>query len=412
MPTYQYLARDSEGNEVHGRLKANSTNDVAVYLSKSLLLPVKIEEVSDRRQYSLKELIKLDISFKKGISNEELLTFSRNMSVMMKAGVPILQALQQLGMSAKSPKFKTVLLSVLDMVKGGNSLSEAFRKYPDYFSSIYVNAIEVGESSGKLDEVFLKLTDFLEMEDINAKRLKSTLRYPKLVISAMLIAMIVINLVVVPSFSKLFSSFGADLPLPTRILIATSNFLTNYWFLILGIIVVLIIFTRNVLKQPKARYKWDRLKFQMPVFGPLILKIMLTRFIWSLSLMIKSGFSLPKSMDLVASSTGNLYLEGKIRDIKQKIESSKSFSQAVGESKLFDPVTMQMMYVGDETGELDTMLEKISLQYDKETAYTLKHFSDMIEPILLLILGVMVAVLALAVFLPLWDLGRVALKQK
>jgi MSHA biogenesis protein MshG len=408
MPTYKYQGRSQTGEEVKGQLRAVSPEAVVVYLSERNIIPVIIE-LTEENPFSLKDLAKMEIRIG-SITRGELAGFSRNMSTMLDAGVPIIKALQELAKSSKNPKLKKALFTIIDSVQDGESLAASMGNFSDIFSTLCVSTIEIGENTGNLVEAFSKFSEYLEMEEQNARQLSSALRYPKMVFFAMGIALFVINIMVIPSFQKLFSSMKADLPWATRVLMATSHFITNYWYTVFFIFAALYFGVKTALKNPSVRYTWDRLKLSVPVLGPLFKKIFLTRIVWSLALIIRSGIPILKSIDLVARSTENAFLRQKIEDIKMKVETGKNFADAAEETQIFDHVTMQMLMIAEESGKLDDVLEKIASEYEKETEYQLKKLGDSIEPIMLLILGGMVAVLALAIFSPMWDMGKHAIK--
>lgn len=412
MPTYSYVGRDLQGVLVKGKLRAKSPEAVATHLSTKDILPISITVTSDKLHFSLdslKALGKINIGSGKPTSNE-MIALGRNIGVMLEAGIAIVQIIQELAKASKSARLKKALFAIAESIQGGETLTLSLKKYPDLFSPLYVNTIAIGENTGNLAESFTRLAKYLEMEEDNIKRLRSALRYPKFVISAILIAVLVINVVVVPPFKKIFESFSAKLPWPTRVLMTTSNFITHNWHFAIGLFILFMIILRASLRNPRIRFAWDRAKLSLPLLGPLIKKIMLTRFIWSLALMLKSGSPMLHCLDLVSSSSGNYFIKNKIEAVKKYVENGKSFSDSIRKADILGPIDLQMLIVGEESGNLDGMLEKIANEYDKETAYELKRFGDYIEPLLLLFLGAMVGILALAVFLPLWDLGKVAIK--
>lgn len=408
MPTYTYLGRSQSGEEVNGKLRADSAEAVVVYLFERNVIPVKIE-LTDEKKFSLRDLAKMEIQIG-GVTRPELAAFSRNMSTMLDAGVPIIKALQELAKSCENSKLKEAIFSIIDAVQDGEGVALAMSKFSNIFSTLCISTIEIGENTGNLDTAFAKYAEYLEMEEKNSRALKGALRYPKMVMMAMVVAVGVINVLVVPSFKNLFKSLHSELPWATKVLLATSNFTTNYWYILLVMIVAIYYATKVALKNPGILYQWDSIKLKIPVLGPLFKKIFLTRIVWSLSLIIRSGIPILKSIELVAKSTENLFLRRKVEEIKKKVESGKNFADAAGETKVFDHVTMQMLFIAEESGKLDDVLEKIAIEYEKETEYDLKQLGDSIEPIMLVILGAMVAVLALAIFLPMWDMGKHAIR--
>lgn len=410
MRNFRYVGRDAEGREVKGKIKADSLDAVAEHLSKKNILPMDIKEVAGAGGgFSLKDLGNINIGFSQ-VTPKELIGFTRNIASLMRAGVPIIRSLTELAKHIKNPSFKTALLDIVSELNAGKSLSAAMAEHEKIFSSVYVSAIETGESSGQLDESFLRLAKFLEIELQNKQRLKSALRYPKIVVFAMIAAVLVINVVVIPAFKSLFKSFGADLPLPTRILMATSHIINNYWYILIPAVILIYMLIKTILKNDKIGFHWDKFKLKLPIFGPLIKKILLTRFVWSLSMMLKAGTPFPKALSLVSRSTGNRFIKHQILQIRSDLQEGRTFSEGLEEADLFHPLTLQMVVIGEESGTLDDMLELIAKEFDEDTEYSLRHITELIEPILFLVMGIMVAVLALGVFLPMWDMGKVALE--
>lgn len=409
MRHFRYVGQDGTGREVKGKVKAESAEAVAEYLSKKNILLMDVQEVSSEGSFDWKDLAHINIGMAK-VTDKELIGFTRNLASLMRAGVPIIRSLTELAAHTKTPAFKSALMDIVSALNAGKSLSAAMAEHEKIFSTMYVSAIETGESSGQLDESFLRLAKFLEIELQNKQRLKSALRYPKIVVFAMFGALLVINTVVMPAFKSLFQNFGAKLPVPTQILMATSHIINNYWYVVIPAFIALIFAVKASLKVEAIGFFWDKVKLKTPIFGPLIKKILLTRFVWSLSMMLKSGTPFPKALSLVSRSTGNRFIKQQVLQIRSDIQKGKSFSEGLKDADLFHPLTLQMVLIGEESGTLDEMLELIAKEFDEETEYSLRHLTELIEPILFLIMGIMVAILALGVFLPMWDMGQVAIK--
>jgi MSHA biogenesis protein MshG len=271
--------------------------------------------------------------------------------------------------------------------------------------------VRVGELTGRLEEVFLRLFDHLEFDREMRARVKSALRYPMFVVAAMIVAMVVVNLFVIPAFVKVFASFHAPLPLMTRILIATSKFTVDYWpILLLGLIATVVGATMYV-RTPDGLYRWDRLKLRLPIAGKILLKGTLARFARSFALSSRSGVPIVQALNVVAATVDNAYLSSRVEQMRDGVERGESILRTAVHAGVFTPVVLQMIAVGEETGDLDELMDEIAQMYEREVDYELKTLSAQIEPILIIFMGIMVLVLALGIFLPIWELGRAALHK-
>jgi MSHA biogenesis protein MshG len=293
----------------------------------------------------------------------------------------------------------------------GRELSATLRTHPEAFSMFYVNMVQVGETTGRLEEIFLQLFSQLEFDEYMRQQVKSALFYPAMVVGAMAIAITIINIFVIPIFAKVFKGFHAELPAVTQFLIAFSDFMVAYWPLMLvGIVAVIFIF-RALVATPMGKYRWDRLKLRIPISGSIVLKATLARFAQSFSLASKSGVPVVQALTNVAGTVGNDYVASRVLQMREGVERGESVHRAGVGTGVFTPVVLQMIAVGEESGALDDMLHEVALMYQQEVEYQLKNLSKQIEPILIVLLGAMVLVLALGVFLPMWNLGQAALKH-
>jgi MSHA biogenesis protein MshG len=307
-------------------------------------------------------------------------------------------------------------LRLLDMgvppyMVAGIELSICFAQQGGVFNNFYVSMVRVGEMTGRLDDVFMRLFRHLEFEQFMRQQVKSALRYPTFVILAMMVAIGVINTLVVPAFANVFKSFGAELPLATRILVASSNFTLNYGWLLLGGAVAAFFTLRQWIARPAGRQAWDRLVLRLPLAGRIVQKATLSRFARSFSLALKSGVPIEQALSVVAQTVDNAWISRKVEGMREAVERGDTILRAAIASGVFTPVVLQMIAVGEETGAVDELMEEIAELYSNDVQYELKTLSQQIEPILIVFLGVLVLVLALGVFLPLWDLGRVTLKK-
>ncbi|MDF1654128.1 MAG: type II secretion system F family protein [Coxiellaceae bacterium] len=407
MPNFSYTGRDAHGNKVNGVIEAAASDAVAAQLFAKHITPISISQKAVAAPAGEKKSstsITLPAIFNRKVKLEELAIFSQNMAVLLDAGVPIVTSVKQLGSTATSKALKAALLAIAEQLEEGQSLTKVIRSYPQVFPNIYANIIEVGEGSGQLEESFNQLAKYLYTEADTRKRIKSALRYPKIVVTALVAAVAVINVFVVPAFSSFFKSMGQDLPWATRVLVGSSDLFINYWPLMLITIAVIFIGVRLFLKSPKGRYIWDKRKLRLPIVGQLLRHIMLTRFAWSFSLMLRSGVPLLQGLTLVSKSAGNAFISDKVFAIRDDIEGGKTLTQAIANSNLFTSMTLQMILVGEESGRTADMFEKIAVTYEKDTDYTIQKFSDMLEPTLLVCMAGMVLILALGIFMPMYGM--------
>jgi MSHA biogenesis protein MshG len=284
-------------------------------------------------------------------------------------------------------------------------------RHPKVFTPFYLSMVRVGEMTGRLEEVFLRLFDHMEFERFMREQVKSALRYPSFVVMAMGVALMVVNIWVIPAFAKVFKGFGAELPLMTRILIGFSDFTVAWWHAILGGVVGAVFAFKSWVGTTRGRYLWDKLKLRIPIAGKIVRKATLARFARSFALASRSGVPVIQALSTVAMTVDNAYIAEKVEQMRDSIERGESVLRAAIGAGVFTPVVLQMIAVGEESGSLDEMMEEISAMYQSEVEYELKTLAQQIEPILIVMLGAMVLVLALGIFLPLWDLGKVAMKK-
>jgi MSHA biogenesis protein MshG len=405
MGYFAYKARDSSGQLVQGILEAADSAAVASQLFGNGVTPVEIGETSrpvegGKREWTLR---------KPRIVPVDLMLFSRQMYSLLKAGVPILRALAGLQESSINPAFKDALKGVRESLESGRDLSASMQRQVDVFSPFYIAMVYVGETTGRLEEIFLRLFEHLEFQDYMRVQVKSALRYPTFVIVVMAVALAVINLFVIPAFAKVYQGFGAKLPMITQWLIGFSNFTVSYWWAFVVVIVGVVIAFKSWVGTRAGRYSWDRLKLRIPIAGKIILKATLARFSRSLALALRSGVTAVQSLTLVAQVVDNAYLADRIEKMREGVERGESVLRTAIASGAFTPVALQMILVGEESGALDDMMDEVADMYTRETDYELKTLSAQIEPVLIVMLGVLVLLLALGVFLPIWDLGRAAL---
>ena len=405
MTIFNYQGRNSQHQLVSGSVDALSANGVAEKLLAEHITPTSI--------VVRKETVSL-FGFLQGrfirphVNTEELETFCRQMYTLTKAGVPIVATLSKLAETVQSKVMVDVLHGAVETISSGQPLSVALKKYPTVFRPVFVSIIEAGENSGQLEESFLQLSDYLDLELRTIKQIKSATRYPMTVVIVLSIAFVVINFMVIPSFVKLFTQFKAKLPLPTRFLMAMSNLTIHYWPLLLLGIAAIVIAIRFILKTPAGKFSWDRWKLKIPIFGPLLNRIVLARFARTFAMIMRTGVPLIEGLPLVANAVGNEYIRTRILAMTISLEAGETLTRTALASNLFTPLVIQMISVGEETGAVDTLLRQVAEFYEREVDYDLKRLGDLIEPILLIFMAVFVLILALGVFLPMWDMASFA----
>jgi len=406
MSIFKYEGRDQQGELVTGQLEAQSEDAVVAHLTGTNIIPINISLQPDKSL--LDSAIRFDFS-KRNIPLVDLIFFSRQMYTLMRAGVPILESLQGLRDSTPCEQLAEVIGELRDGLDSGEELSAAMRHHPEAFSNLYVSIVEIGETSGTLPESFLKLVNYLELERETRERVKSAMRYPIIVLIAIASAVLIINLFVIPAFANVFNKFGADLPLPTQILVATSNFTVNYWYLIVALIIALPIAIRFYLSKEEGRLKWDRIKLKLPVIGSILYRATMGRFSLAMAICVKSGVPWGQAMLVVSNAVDNAYVSYHVLKMRGDIERGTTITQAATASNLFPSIVLQMIRVGEQTGSLDDLLSEVAEYYEREVEYQLKNLSASIEPVLLVCVGILVLILALGVFLPMWNMGGAAM---
>ena len=408
MPHFAYVGRNAQGNRIEGVMESPTGSILAEHLTESGITPIQIFESAPPADSFGKQLSRLLDRQKAGFL--DVLLFSRQMYTLIKAGVPIMRALAGLQESAMNRAFAAVIQDLREALDSGRELSQALARNPAVFGSFYVAMIRVGETTGRLEEVFLQLFHHLEFQKYMKDQVKAALRYPSFVVLAMAIALVIINIFVIPAFAKVFKGFNAELPLMTRILIGFSDFTLAWWPAILTLLVVAVFAFRLFVKTADGRLAWDRFKLRIPIAGKIIRKATLARFARSFAMAARSGVPIVQGLSLTGQVVENAWIEKKLEDMRMGVERGESVLRTAVASGVFTPVVLQMVMVGEESGSLDDMMLEIADMYQREVEYELKNLSAQIEPILIVALGIMVLILALGVFLPMWDLGKAAIK--
>lgn len=407
MPFFAYKGRNAQGALVEGLLESVDSRTLASQLLSQSITPVEIKPSAGPKSSQ-----DIDIQlFKEKIDTLDVMLFSRQMYTLMKAGIPIMKALTGLEASTKKKPLAEVIGDLRSGLDSGRELSSAMQIHPEVFSGFFVSMVRVGETTGMLDTVFLRMFHHLEFERFMRDQIKSALRYPTFVMIAMFVALIVVNIFVIPAFAKVFQTMGTDLPMLTKVLLGTSNFMLSYWPALLAAAGGLYYGFRRYITTEKGKLQWDGFKLNTPIAGKIIHKATLARFARSYALAGKSGVPIIQALTLVAQTVDNDFIAQKVMKMREGVERGESILRTANASGIFNPIVLQMIAVGEESGSLDDLMEEIAEMFQRDVEYEIKTLGAQIEPIMILFLGAMVLVLALGIFLPIWDLGNVALHK-
>ncbi len=404
MPIFAYKARNSRGGLIEGEVDAGTIDAVATQLFNTGITPIDIKEKKTGADGSISVS---ELFANKAPNLEDLILFSRQMYTLMRSGVPLVKSVTGLIQSSKNIVLVKALKDVLTNVESGRDLTSSLARHTDIFSSLFLSMVKVGEETGRLDESFLRISHYLEREKETRERIKAAMRYPIFVIIAIAIAMAIINIFVIPAFADLFAKADVALPWQTRLLLGVSAFFVQWWPIMLAGIIGSIITFRLYIKTELGRYNWDRIRLKIPLVGDIIHRATLARFSRAFSMSLESGVPLIQAMTVVSRAVDNEYIADHVLGMRNGIERGESLSRTAALSDMFTPLVLQMLAVGEETGQVDEMLGEVADYYEREVDYDIKNLSSSIEPIMIVVIGVMVLILALGVFLPMWDLQSV-----
>lgn len=401
MGSFKYRVRDKWGRPLSGVIEAPSREAAGERLWQLGYFPISLKE---ERKEGAPDLGRIWERFQR-VKLVDLIFFTQQLSTLYKAGLPLLSGLESILEQTENKKLKTILEKVKRQVEGGSTLSEAMARHPQAFPLVYVNMVRAGETSGMLGEALDRFISLAERELNNKQKLKEATRYPKIIVLALAVAFVVLMTFVIPRFAQIFGQFKTPLPWPTRLLINSHEFFQNNWFLILAAGVGLLLGLNQYLRTANGRALWDRLKIRLPLLGPIFLKVALSRFAFVFVMLNRSGVPILQTLEIAAATIDNSEVAQAIEEIRRKIKSGKNLALAMKETKKFTPLVVQMVAIGESSGTLDGMLMRISEYYDREIDNAIKKMSTLIEPVLTLGLGVVVLFLALAVFLPWWNMA-------
>lgn len=401
MANFKYKVRDKSGRLLSGAIAGDSREAVSENLKKMGYTTISVEESSDI------SLEKISFARFRRVKLDDLVMFTRQLVTLQSAGLPILMSLGAIKEQTESKVLKNAIIRISADIESGLSFSEALIKHPRIFDHLYVNMVKAGEASGMLDEVLERLASLSEYQMETNAKIRSATIYPIIVLATLVGAFLVIVTFVLPRFGELFASVKVELPLPTRILLAVNYLIRHYWHLLAAAAVISIFIFRSYISTPWGRLKWDEFKLKVPVFGPLILKITMSRFAHITAALIKSAIPLMQVLELSSKTAGNAIVSRSLDRIRQSVSEGKPMNEAMRQDKIFPPIVTQMVAVGENTGKLDQLLSRISNYFDSQVDYMLKNLTTAIEPLLIFCLGIMVLVMALAIFLPMWNMIQV-----
>jgi MSHA biogenesis protein MshG len=404
MPMFSYRARTAQGDLLTGIIEGSDTNAVATYLFNIGSTPVEIKP-SKKVDLSQEPTLWEKIS-EKPVTTVEVQLFTRQLYMLLKSGVPLMRGLTGLQESAMNRGFARILKSIRDSLDTGRELSAAMRNHPKVFSSYYISMIQVGELTGKMNEILPRLHDYIELDRTIREQISGALRYPKFVLIAMASAMVVMAAFVLPAFTKVFARSKTELPMMTKILMGISYAVTQHWLLMLVVVAVVFLGVKLYLGTSHGRYRWDKLKLRLPIVGEIILKGTMARFARSYALAYRSGIPVAQTLNVVARTVDNAYVASRIEQIRDGVERGETILRTASTTGVFTSVALQMIAVGEETGEMDRLMDEVADLYEREVQYEIKSLAARIEPILIIVMAAMVLVLALGVFMPMWNLGK------
>ncbi len=401
MAVFIYKARNESGKLIEGKIEAENSRTVAKQLSGQHLSVISIKQ---QQKTDWLQQVNTQLALRR-LSLDDMMLFSRQMYSLNKAGVPIIRAIQSLINSTRNLALSQALKEILNSLESGLPLSTAMAKHPDIFSSLFISIIHVGEATGGLDQAFLQMSHYLEREKETQSRIKSALRYPTMVIVAISVAMAVVNIYVIPAFKTVFDKIGAQLPWQTKLLMAISDFSVAYWLHILLILIIAYFSLLKYIQTAPGEMKKDQFLLKIPAVGSIIHRATMERFSRSFAMILCSGVPLIQGISIVSNAIGNVYIGSKLDAMRVGIEKGDSISRMAMSVGLFPPLVIQMIMVGEETGNISDMLLEVADFYQAEIDSELKNLASIIEPFLIVIIGIMVLVLALGIFLPMWNLS-------
>lgn len=402
MPVFNYTGRSRRGEYASGLMEGDSPDSVASRLLGNGIIPIEIKPASIKKDDELTRMLR-KLGFGKPTTSD-LVLFSRQMYTITKSGIPLLRGIKGLAASTHNPILREALEDILVNLEGGRDLAGSFARHPSIFPSLYISIIKVGEETGTLEASFKRLAEYMAMDQEIRDRIKSATRYPIIVLCVIAIAITVLTMFVIPRFAPLFRSLGNDIPWPTLAIMNVSSFVQHYWAVLLAGIGVGIYGLRRFIATESGRLKWDTFLLKLPAVGKVIHEGILARVTRSLSISLNAGMPVIQTLRVIAQSAGNQSMALRVLRIREAVERGETLSRAAGAVGMFPPLVLQMIAVGEETGDLPALLDEVASFYEREVDYALKNLSAAIEPILIVAVGGIVCILALGVMLPMWEM--------
>ena len=406
MAVFLFKGRQGNNRTVDGEIEGTNPGAVADILLDRGVTPISIVEkppASEDVVAKFREHFGLY-----SVSIEELLMFTRQIGALIRSGIPITRAIAGILESTDNPLLIRSLHDILGQLESGRTLSIAFARHPKVFSNLYISMLQVGESTGRLEESFYMMADYIERNRRITQNIKSALRYPTTVMIAIAIAVALVNLFVIPGFAQFFEANRLELPWQTVLLLNTSNFFVHYWYLLLAGLILAFVGFRHYIGTDRGRYRWHRFLVSAPLIGDILHRSFMARFARSFAMAFSAGVPIVQAMGVIARSVGNDYIANHVADMREGIERGETLTRNAYHTGMFTPVVMQMLSVGEESGNLDEMMTFVADFYEEEVNYDIKTLSDRIEPLIYVAVGGLVLVLALGIFVPLWDVAQLA----
>jgi type IV pilus assembly protein PilC len=400
MPTFAYQVKNQQGKDLTGQRDAIDVNVLIQELKDQGFLIIKVQETKTRA------VARKGGGGRKKIKLDDLLVFSRQMATMVDAGIPLVQTLDILSEQTENPSFRKIIQAIKGDVESGKNFSDGLEIHRRVFSPLFISMVRAGETSGTLDEILDRLATYLEKMSNLQKKIKSAMIYPCVVFGIAITITTLMLVFIIPKFAEIFESLDAKLPAPTQILIDVSNAVRRNFLLVVGCSVALFFLFRAAIQSPGGRVWWDRFKLRMPVFGALFLKSAISKFSRTLSTLVKSGVPILTALEIVGTTAGNRVIELALTDVKNSIREGEGIAGPLEKKKVFPPMVVRMVAVGEETGELEEMLVKISDFYDAQVDATVDGLSSLLEPLIIAFLGVVIGGIVIAMFLPIFNLSQ------
>ena len=394
MSVFVWEGKLANGSMKKGEIEASDKAAAAMLLKRQRIVPTKLK--SKPKDINL---------FAKKIKTKDLVVFTRQFSTMISAGLPLVQCLDILSSQQPNPAFKKVLTQIKQDVEGGSTFADALAKHPKVFDSLFVNLVAAGEVGGVLDTVLNRLATYMEKNENLKNKIKSAMTYPIIVLCVAFGVVAILMIFVIPTFQDMFTQFGSALPGPTQFVVNLSNFFRGYWYVMIGVIILLIAGFKQLRKHPRGRFHMDKLALKLPIFGPLLRKVAVAKFTRTLGTMISSGVPIMDGLDITAKSAGNVIVENAIRSVRSAISEGKSMSEPLEQTGIFPGMVVQMISVGEATGAMDQMLGKIADFYDEEVDTAVDTLTSALEPMLMVFLGGIVGFVVVAMYLPIFKMA-------